>query len=103
MFDCEERDFDYNESKVAAYLADGSEGKDEQVIEDLFGNPIVLRTKRQAMKHTDTPYIPVTCKLSHSDFQDLKMIAAKFGMKVSSYVRDCVRQQIADHKCILQP
>ena len=104
MFDCERKIRNHKEdSKYSAYLADGTERKDEQVIEDLFGNPIVLRTKREARKSRDYPIVPVTCKLSQSEYQDLQRLAYKFGMSISSYARDCIRQQMSDHKCIFEP
>ena len=80
-------------------LTDGSENG---VMLDLFGNPIVLKQKK-SKEHEDRLVVSVTFKMTDAEFKKLSRMADKFGMSTSRYCRDAVRQVLADHECILDP
>ena len=80
-------------------LTDGSENG---VMLDLFGNPIVLKQKK-FKEHEERLVVSVTFKMTDAEFKKLSRMADKFGMSTSRYCRDAVRQVLADHECILDP
>jgi hypothetical protein len=72
---------------------------------DLFGNrvPIEQPKRKRGQVRKPTQKVTVAVKITWKEYQRLTAIANKFGMSVSRYCRDAVKQTINDHECILAP
>lgn len=54
-------------------------------------------------KRKPTPKVAVTTHMKWDEYQQLTVIAAKFGLSMSRYCHDAIMQAIKDHECILAP
>ena len=83
------------------YVTQLTDGSEKGTMLDLFGEPIVM--KKYGKVHKDYPAVSITFKMKNAEFKKLRRMADKFGMSISRYCRDAVRQMLADHACILDP
>ena len=90
---------DERTSDETAILWDGPDGPD--VIKDLFGNRVKIVKPNQSDMEPAT--IPVTTKLSQTEYDKVKQIADSLGISVFKYVRDCIRKQIDEHEYLMEP
>ena len=82
------------------YVAQLTDGSEKGTMLDLFGEPIVMK---KCKVHKYYPVVSITFKMTNAEFKKLRRMADKFGMSISRYCRDAVRQMLADHACILDP
>lgn len=66
---------------------------------DLFGNEI--KERKKATEKPDGIVVSIHLKLKSNEYNQVLAISRKFGMSVSRYCRDAVRQQVRDHEMIL--
>lgn len=67
-------------------------------VEDLFGNPVEMVRTRQ-----DTPrMVSVAFKIQPDELKELQAIADLFGMSVSKYCRDAVREVVSGHRMLIK-
>lgn len=67
-------------------------------VEDLFGNPVEMVRTRQ-----NTPrMVTVGIKIPPDELKELQAIANLFGMSVSRYCRDAVREAVRNHRMLIK-
>lgn len=67
-------------------------------VEDIFGNPVEMVRTRQ-----NTPrMVTVGIKIPPDELKELQAIANLFGMSVSKYCRDAVREAVSNHRMLIK-